>query len=134
MLGFSDFPEARIAFSEPYVYLADENYFTILDISQVLSAPSPPPELHPSSFSLHPFRPNPFNPSTVARYEIRDASHVVLRVYDTAGRVVAALVDGWREAGSHEVTFDGSGLPSGIYLARLEAGGLTRTQKLILLK
>jgi len=96
--------------------------------------PMPPPELHPSSFALHPFRPNPFNPVTVARYEIRDAGHVDLRVYDTAGREVAALVDGWKAAGTHSVTFDASGLPSGIYLARLEAGDFSQVQKLVLLK
>ncbi|RJP73354.1 MAG: T9SS C-terminal target domain-containing protein [Candidatus Zixiibacteriota bacterium] len=78
--------------------------------------------------------PNPFNPQTVARYEIRDARHVSLRVYDTAGREVVTLVDGWREAGSQEVTFDGSGLPSGIYFARLEAGGQVQVQKLMLVK
>ncbi|RJP78236.1 MAG: T9SS C-terminal target domain-containing protein [Candidatus Zixiibacteriota bacterium] len=91
------------------------------------------PAFLPSDLTLKAF-PNPFNPSTVARYEIRDASHVVLRVYDTAGREVAGLVDGWRDAGSHEVTFDASGLPSGIYLARLEAEGMVQTQKLVLLK
>ncbi|RJP77052.1 MAG: T9SS C-terminal target domain-containing protein [Candidatus Zixiibacteriota bacterium] len=78
--------------------------------------------------------PNPFNPTTVASYELRAASYVSLRVYDTAGREVAALVNGWREAGAHKVTFDASGLPSGIYFARLSAGNLTQTQKLILLK
>ncbi|RJP74577.1 MAG: T9SS C-terminal target domain-containing protein [Candidatus Zixiibacteriota bacterium] len=91
-------------------------------------------QLHPSSFTLHPFTPNPFNPSTVARYELQAASYVNLRVYDTAGREVATLVDGWRVAGSHEVTFDASGLPSGLYLARLQAGDFTQTQKLVLLK
>jgi len=89
--------------------------------------------LHPSSFILS-VSPNPFNPQTVARYEIRDASHVTLRVYDTAGREVATLADGWREAGVHEVTFDGSALPSGIYFARLKAGTFTTVQKLALVK
>ncbi|RJP77810.1 MAG: T9SS C-terminal target domain-containing protein [Candidatus Zixiibacteriota bacterium] len=78
--------------------------------------------------------PNPFNPETVARYELRDASHVTLRVFDTAGREVRTLVDGWREAGTHATAFDASGLPAGVYLLRLEAGGFTQVQKLILLK
>ncbi|RJP76889.1 MAG: T9SS C-terminal target domain-containing protein, partial [Candidatus Zixiibacteriota bacterium] len=51
-----------------------------------------------------------------------------------AGREVAALVDGWREAGLHEVTFNASGLPSGIYFARLHAGGINQVQKLVLVK
>jgi len=57
-----------------------------------------------------------------------------LRVYDAAGRLVATLVDGWREAGAHEVTFDATGLAAGIYFARLEAGEYVGVEKLILLK
>jgi hypothetical protein len=90
--------------------------------------------LHPSSFLLHPCSPNPFNPTTVARYELRDASYVSLRVYDTAGRLVATLVNGWRDAGSHEVTFDASDLAAGVYIARLQAGDYVGVRKLILLK
>jgi len=78
--------------------------------------------------------PQPGNPTTAARFELRAASHVVLRVYDTAGREVATLVEGWREAGTHEVTFDGSGLASGVYLVRLQAGGASQVQKVVLLK
>jgi len=78
--------------------------------------------------------PNPFNPQTVARFELRDASHVRLRVYETTGREVTTLVEGWRDAGLHEVTFDASGLPSGLYLLRMEAGDFTQVQKLVLLK
>jgi hypothetical protein len=87
----------------------------------------------PSVFSLS-SSPNPFNPSTALSYELRAASRVSLRVYDTTGRLVSTLVDGWREAGAHEVTFDGSKLASGIYLARLEAGSFTAVQKLVLMK
>ncbi|RJP75111.1 MAG: T9SS C-terminal target domain-containing protein [Candidatus Zixiibacteriota bacterium] len=78
--------------------------------------------------------PNPFNPTTVASYELRAASYVSLKVYDTAGCEVATLVNGWREAGVHEVAFDGSGLASGVYLVMIQAGDYTQTQKLILLK
>jgi hypothetical protein len=78
--------------------------------------------------------PNPFNPSTAISYELRAASFVSLRVYDTAGRLVATLVDGWRNAGSHSVKFDGSGLASGMYLAVLETGGLKTAQRMLLMK
>jgi hypothetical protein len=93
-------------------------------------------EFHNSSFIIHNFAlsPNPFNPTTVLRYELRDASYLSLRIYDTAGRSVAELVNGWRDAGNHEVTFNGSNLPSGIYFAKLEAGDYSQVQKLILLK
>lgn len=78
--------------------------------------------------------PNPFNPSTTIRFELRAASCISLKVHDTAGRLVATLVNGWRDAGVHEVTFDGSGLPSGIYLARITTNVGSQTQKLVLMK
>jgi hypothetical protein len=78
--------------------------------------------------------PNPFNPTATIIYHLQTANHVHLRVYDTAGRLAVTLVDGWREAGSHELIFNASGLPSGIYLARLTAGDFQQMQKLVLLK
>ena len=78
--------------------------------------------------------PNPFNPTTVVSYELRVASRVNLSVYDVAGRQVAELVDGWRDAGGHEIAFDASHLPSGIYFARMTSGGQSQTTKLLLTK
>ncbi|RJP75572.1 MAG: T9SS C-terminal target domain-containing protein, partial [Candidatus Zixiibacteriota bacterium] len=89
--------------------------------------------LLPSGLTLK-ASPNPFNPRTALGFTLAAPGHVLLKVYDTAGREVGTLVDGWREAGLHEATFDASGLPSGVYLARMEAGGSTQTQKLLLLK
>jgi hypothetical protein len=91
-------------------------------------------EIHPSSFILHPCVPNPFNPSTALSYKLQAASHVSLKVYDTAGRLVTTLVNGWREVGTHEVTFDGSGLASGIYLYTLTTEHHEVTGKMVLLK
>jgi hypothetical protein len=88
----------------------------------------------PDHFAVSGPYPNPFNPSTVIRYQLPVAGRVSLQVYDTAGKLVAELVSGWREAGDYELTFDGSGLPSGIYIANLRAGGYSQVQKLILLK
>ncbi|RJP73432.1 MAG: T9SS C-terminal target domain-containing protein [Candidatus Zixiibacteriota bacterium] len=86
--------------------------------------------LLPSGLTLN-ASPNPFNPWTAVSYELRAASHVRLRIYDTAGREVATLVDGWREAGIHQATFDGSGLASGVYFARLETAAGSVTTKLL---
>jgi hypothetical protein len=92
---------------------------------------------HTSAFSKA--SPNPFNATTAISYDLLTASHVRLSVYDTAGRLVATLVDNWRGAGSHEVTFDGSAFASGIYVYRLDisASGTTPTTvsgKMLLLK
>jgi len=142
------FEENLAPVSKQYLVYAqvvnDGGQTVALDVTRVFQAAHPGVDdqgslnrVSPSAFPGEPtltLNPNPFNPQTVARYEIRDARHVSLRVYDTAGREVATLVDGWREAGAHEVTFDGSALPSGIYLAKLEAGGVIQTQKLVLVK
>jgi hypothetical protein len=86
------------------------------------------------TYALNPSRPNPFNASTVASYDLRAASPVRLTIWDTSGRLVATLVDGWRDAGTHDVTFDASNLAAGVYLARLTAGDFTATQKMVLIK
>jgi len=89
--------------------------------------------LHPSSFILSVY-PNPFNPVTEIRYDLVASAHVSLGVYDLLAREVAMLKDEFSQAGSHRVTFDGSGLVSGIYFARLDAGTFSQTMKLVLLK
>ncbi len=84
--------------------------------------------------ALHPAAPNPFNPETAISYQLQAASYVSLEVYDTAGRLVANLVDGWREAGDQQVIFDGSNLPSGVYVYRITAGDLQAGGKMVLMK
>jgi hypothetical protein len=97
------------------------------------------PSVTQVEFRLEAPSPNPFNASTALSYQLQAPSQVSLNVYDTAGRLVATLVDSRQQAGTHEVTFDGSGLASGIYLAKLELSGsgatpTIRVQKLVLLK
>ena len=86
----------------------------------------------PSEFSLEQNYPNPFNPSTVIKYSIPEASVVRLVVYNLLGEVVKVLVDGFKTAGRHEVTFrtsEGSGMSSGVYFYELRAKGNEGTEK-----
>ncbi len=78
--------------------------------------------------------PNPFNPSTVIGYRLAEIGQTRLTVYDLLGREVAVLVDGVMPAGDHSVTFNAAGLPSGMYLIRLQADGRLLTQTVTLLK
>jgi hypothetical protein len=78
--------------------------------------------------------PNPFNPKTVVSCQLPVVSDVKLIVYDMLGREVAVLLNGRKEAGRHVVTFDGSGLASGVYLYRMHAGSYVETKKLLLLR
>lgn len=76
--------------------------------------------------------PNPFGDATEISFALPHGSRVVLSVYNMLGQEVARLVDGYREAGRHQVTFDGRGLSAGVYLCRLQAGEAQFTRKMML--
>jgi len=78
--------------------------------------------------------PNPFNPLTTISFSLPAAGAVDLAIFNLNGREVAHLIDGWREAGSHEVTFDASGLASGVYFCKLAANGQSAITKMMLTK
>ncbi len=85
-------------------------------------------------FTLHQNYPNPFNPLTRIAFNLPVAGPVRLVVYDIQGRVVATLLDGVIGSGSQEVQFDGTGLPSGVYMYIIQSGTHTATKKMVLLK
>ncbi len=90
-----------------------------------------------SSFSLYQNYPNPFNPSTVISYTISTAGQVHLKVYNSLGEQVAELVNGFQSAGAHSVVFNSNaaqGFSSGVYFYRLEAGKVSKTRKMLLIK
>ena len=89
---------------------------------------------HPSTFHVDQNYPNPFNPSTRISYSLDQNSLVSLKLYNAIGEEVATLVKGFQTSGIHDVTFDGTNLPTGVYLYRLEAGGSVATKRLVLLK
>ena len=88
----------------------------------------------PQHFMLLQNFPNPFNPSTTIKFELPGASDVRLVVSDMLGREVSVLVNGRKEAGVHEIKFDGSALASGVYFYRLQAGSFVQTKKLVILR
>ena len=91
-------------------------------------------EALPAGFSLNQNFPNPFNPATSIQFELVKPSFVSLKVYNTLGQAVTTLVNEETEAGVHTVRFDGSGMASGVYVYRLEAGSFVQTRKLTLLR
>jgi hypothetical protein len=88
----------------------------------------------PTEFSLQQNYPNPFNPTTTIRYGLPYKSAVQLTVYNTLGQEVAILQNEEQEAGYHEVKFDASGLSSGVYYCRMQAGSFVQAKKVLLLK
>ncbi len=102
--------------------------------SVLVSIDDAPGESKPDKVELLPNYPNPFNPSTNIRFKLPNASRVQLSVYNTLGQEVSTLIDGRLKPGAHSVTFDASGLPSGVYIYRLEADGFSQSRKMMLVK
>jgi hypothetical protein len=94
---------------------------------------NPPNVSLPADLKLAAY-PNPFNASTTISFSLSHSQHATISVYDLTGRRVSTLADEVMNAGEHAVTFDASGLPSGIYFARLTAGSQMQTQKMVLIK
>lgn len=88
----------------------------------------------PDGYALAQNFPNPFNPVTAIDFDLPEASHVVLKVYNMVGMEVATLVDGYEEGGRHSVRFDASGLSTGLYIYTIKAGPYTASRKMSLLK
>lgn len=93
----------------------------------------------PSVVTLLGNYPNPFNPATDIRFELPAKMPVSLQIYDQRGRLVATLVDEVRDAGRHAVTWNGLDqqgrrVHSGVYVYRLEAGGVVSARKMTLVK
>jgi hypothetical protein len=88
----------------------------------------------PKEFKLEQNYPNPFNPTTKIQFTLSEKTKVELVVFNSLGQEIQSLVSGELGQGNHEVSFDASKLPSGIYLYRLQAGNLVETKKMVLLK
>jgi len=97
------------------------------------------PPVTPENYRLYPGIPNPFNPATSIGFDLPEAGHVKMTVYDVGGRLVRRLVDRSLPAGHHVAQWngiDGSGgnAVSGVYFVVLEAGVFRQSTKIVLLK
>ncbi len=85
-------------------------------------------------FELQQNFPNPFNPATTINYSLSSAGMVNLKVYNVLGMEVADLVNEFRSQGSHQVKFNASDLPTGLYYYTLTTNGKTQSKTMILMK
>lgn len=88
----------------------------------------------PVTYRLYPNYPNPFNPSTIIRFDLPLASWVKIKIFDISGKLVREIEEYKLEPGRYEYKFEGSLLSSGIYFYRLETINFSDTRKMILLK
>ena len=93
----------------------------------------------PVEFALWPCFPNPFNASTVIRYDLPSPSFVRLEIYNALGQKIKTLVNAKESAGEHRIQWDatndaGQPAPSGVYLVHLQAGKETRTHKMAIVR
>ena len=90
--------------------------------------------LSKEKFTLFQNSPNPFNPCTVIRYEIKNSGFVSLKIYDILGKEVVTLVNKKLSPGNYKVNFNAENLTSGIYFYRLQSNNFQQTRKMILLR
>jgi hypothetical protein len=117
-----------------YVYAGTDNGIWRRPLSEVVASMPFPSGDVPGDFTLSQNYPNPFNPVTNIRFQISDIRYLKLAVYDLLGREAAVLVNEKRGPGSYEVQFDGSGLSSGVYFYRFDAGEYVSTKTMLLVK
>ncbi|MEO8665021.1 MAG: T9SS type A sorting domain-containing protein, partial [Ignavibacteria bacterium] len=88
----------------------------------------------PDKFDLENNYPNPFNPSTIIKFDVAKLQNVKIIVYDISGREVAILLNRQLQPGSYQATFDGSNYSSGVYYYRMETSDFVMTRKMVLVK
>ncbi len=126
-----------------YVTLAVVNKLNDNDFQQItFTASTTSASVDPNNKNLKVFAlmnnfPNPFNPSTVIRYQLSASSNVSLKIYNLLGQEMRTLVSSRQNAGWHTVQWDardnyGKQAASGVYLYRLTAGNFSETKKMIL--
>jgi len=109
-------------------------YFDDVAITSTATEVADKPATTPSAFTLLQNYPNPFNPATTVAFNLEKSSLLQLEVYNLTGQKVATLASGLWPAGMHQISWEATGMPTGVYIARLQANGQTQTRRLILAK
>jgi hypothetical protein len=88
----------------------------------------------PMTYALYQNYPNPFNPATRIQFDLPKASHVTLKIYNTLGEQIGALIDSDLLPGNHQVTWNAAGYASGTYFYVIQADGFRAVRRMILIK
>ena len=117
---------------ENIIYAIGDNGLYILKNDLIDDVDSDPGKT--STYYLYQNYPNPFNPVTNINYILHNTEFVVLKVYDVLGNEIKTLVNEEQPSGSYSLQFNASGLSSGVYFYRMQAGNFSDTRKFILMK
>jgi len=88
----------------------------------------------PDNYALYQNYPNPFNPTTNIQFDLKEAGHVTILVYNTLGQMVTKVVDRDMVAGRHDVAFDASSMASGLYMYSISVNGFSDLKKMVLIR
>jgi hypothetical protein len=112
----------------------DSSLVLPLTLTRTLVADQPEPTI-PAVYALHQNYPNPFNPSTQIKFDLIEAGLTTLKIFNILGQEVTAPINAeMMTPGQHVINVDMSGLPSGVYLYRVESGSFAETKKMVLMK
>ena len=87
-----------------------------------------------TNYKLEQNYPNPFNPSTTIKYQMPNAGIVTIKIFDILGREIKTIINQFEQSGVHEISYNATGLGSGIYFYHLKVNNFISTRKMILLK
>jgi len=88
----------------------------------------------PDQFSLFQPYPNPFNPTTTIEFSIPQSSIVTLTVYDILGRKVETILNDYKDVGQHQMQWNASNIPSGVYFVRMHSGSFSQVRKAMVVR
>lgn len=132
-----DIPNASVSIENGLLTasgLTSFSEFAIAEESEPTTVSNEPLGAVPTKFSLDQNYPNPFNPSTTIRFGLPNASEVNIEIYNMIGQKVMVLSNNRFGAGWHTISFNASGLSSGIYIYRIRAGNFIETKRMTLIK
>lgn len=120
-------------------YASYDNMINNGSISDLVNLSVLSDELAPDNFDLYKNYPNPFNPTTQIRFDIKNRSMIDVKIYDLEGSVVKNLFSGIKNIGNHTIKWDAknnmnSPLPSGIYFCLIKSGNLKKVNKMTLIR
>jgi photosystem II stability/assembly factor-like uncharacterized protein len=107
------------------------HYANVLSRTDAVAGVETPKSL---PFVLNQNFPNPFNPSTTIAFTLASDDHVILNVFNVAGKLVATVMDRDLKAGDYNVAFRADGLATGVYFYKLSTSKGEETRKMVLLR